>query len=971
MTTRSGVHSGLRALLAIALLAGSVLSSPVTVQAPSEVERVAEDVVQAWKKQDSAALEELARKAWPRPWLVADLLWFREQEEAATSLARAAQDSIANPLQKYLGTLPVPLGPEFRDALERLHRAQSMRERDGALAHMESLGLAPSPVQLIHATCLAGELVRNHDLDASLAAYESAVVMARAVNWLGGEADALRGAGLTARRLPDGPNRALGYWSRASELSEQLGDELSMALNLFYIGNAHGESGRLRPALSALSRAHRVFQDRRDPRQVRVLLSLALVHARRGNPGKALDAYREVVRLTREDANPRLRAGTLLGMAEVQGQLGDIEASRASARDALRLFEHLKNQRGVARAHGVIGLSFEREGSYDDALSHLRSAFSAFEAIDDTTQTTVALTNLALLEMHSGQLREAEEHQRRALELAVEGADLWLQANAHFHLGRILCRAGRYDEARESDETLLRIGSELESARLLMRGHLNTANRLLDQGHYEEAIVAARRATAYTERFVTGLVLEEDARARDHRAEVYEIGQRAALGAGNPAALLQMLEEGRTRALVNSLGGRESLSEIELPPDLIARRERAEEAERESLRAWRTIGQDDPEASKEARRTLEEAREELREIDAEIESQDSVFIKPPSMKELRRTLDSDEALIFYLLLDPAATALVITAEEARIVPIGSSAEIADLCEELHATVRVARGVPVEASKASDAEPARIEALRELLLIPLELPKEVKRLLVSPDGPLARVPFVLVAPDHEVVYVPSGTTYHLLEERHEERGEDVLALGDPDYTERGDIASLPGTRAEARAIGDRTILGEDATEETLITELQREKPWRSVHLACHGFVDLAEPRESELALTPSDGSDGRLTVLEVFELPLRTDLVVLSACQTGVGKIYGAEGVFGFTRAFMSAGAPRVVVSLWRVDDEATQALMVRLYELWNPKDSEGLPLATALKQAQEYVRSQPRWQAPAYWAAWQLWGLPE
>ncbi|MHC4959198.1 MAG: CHAT domain-containing protein [Planctomycetota bacterium] len=109
-------------------------------------------------------------------------------------------------------------------------------------------------------------------------------------------------------------------------------------------------------------------------------------------------------------------------------------------------------------------------------------------------------------------------------------------------------------------------------------------------------------------------------------------------------------------------------------------------------------------------------------------------------------------------------------------------------------------------------------------------------------------------------------------------------------------------------------------------------------------------------------------------PVRADLVVLSACETGVGKAYEAEGVIGFTRAFMVAGAPRVIVSLWKVDDKATQALMVKFYGLWNPASAEatagkgGLEAAAALRAAQRHVASQGKWRHPRYWAAWQLWG---
>jgi CHAT domain-containing protein len=123
--------------------------------------------------------------------------------------------------------------------------------------------------------------------------------------------------------------------------------------------------------------------------------------------------------------------------------------------------------------------------------------------------------------------------------------------------------------------------------------------------------------------------------------------------------------------------------------------------------------------------------------------------------------------------------------------------------------------------------------------------------------------------------------------------------------------------------------------------------------------------SSLALSPSGDDDGFLTALEVFRLRCPADLVVLSACETGKGKVYRAEGIIGLTRAFMLAGAPRVLVSLWKVDDEATAALMGRFYEAWR----KGVPTARALREAQEFVRGQEKWRHPRFWAAWSLWGL--
>jgi len=161
----------------------------------------------------------------------------------------------------------------------------------------------------------------------------------------------------------------------------------------------------------------------------------------------------------------------------------------------------------------------------------------------------------------------------------------------------------------------------------------------------------------------------------------------------------------------------------------------------------------------------------------------------------------------------------------------------------------------------------------------------------------------------------------------------------------------------------------------------ERPrWRAVHLACHGLVDAERPLRSSLAITPDAADDGLLEAHEILRTRIRADLVVLSACETGRGRIVAGEGLVGLSRAFMAAGAPRVVASLWKVDDRATAALMVRFYALWKgggegtADDASGLPAAAALRQAQAFVRDHPdhpEWKHPFYWAAWVLWGLPD
>jgi CHAT domain-containing protein len=215
---------------------------------------------------------------------------------------------------------------------------------------------------------------------------------------------------------------------------------------------------------------------------------------------------------------------------------------------------------------------------------------------------------------------------------------------------------------------------------------------------------------------------------------------------------------------------------------------------------------------------------------------------------------------------------------------------------------------------------------------------------------------------------------------------VLAVGDPDYdvgrtaetaqqgAADGSVARgrmtlrrLPATGDEARAVGDVVLTRGAATESGFWAALAQRPRWRAVHIAAHGLADTGQELRSGIALTPSAQDDGLLSVLDVYRAGVNADLVVLSGCDTGMGRHLATDGYFGLSQAFLLAGAPRVLVSLWPVDDRATAALMTHFHASFR----KGTPAARALREAQDAVRATPGWEHPSYWAAWVLWGLAE
>jgi len=397
-------------------------------------------------------------------------------------------------------------------------------------------------------------------------------------------------------------------------------------------------------------------------------------------------------------------------------------------------------------------------------------------------------------------------------------------------------------------------------------------------------------------------------------------------------------------------------------------------------RLERALRRGDRDAARAARAAVDEANRSLLDAVSRIRRAakrpaDIWYPQAATLAEIQAALAPDEALVLYGLLAKKALALVVRRSHARLVDLGATSEIETATKVAVPARAGARGVRVVPRTARDWDP---NPLRARVFAPLGLGEETKRILVSPDGKLAYVPFALVAGGREVVYVPSGTTYRLLREDAARTGRGVLALGNPDYEtarnrrtsdalhRRASFEPLPASGAEAQAVGDVVLLGGEASEGSLRRAIARRPRWSAIHLACHGLIDADRPLLSSLVLASGEGDDGLLTAYEVFQLRLPADLVVLSACETALGKSYRAEGAVGFNRAFMVASGPRVIVSLWKVDDDATRALMVKFYELWKTK-----PTATALREGQEFVAAQKKWSHPYFWAAWQLWGLPD
>jgi hypothetical protein len=611
----------------------------------------------------------------------------------------------------------------------------------------------------------------------------------------------------------------------------------------------------------------------------------------------------------------------------------------------------------------------------EEALRRLGEAQAAFQALGDRSAEAAVLLNVG--EIHKDERRpgEALECYREAVQLA-EGNPLML-TYAYTQIGEAELAQGRAAEAAAAYRLASGSAQAVRDLSLLVVVEMGLAQVALRRNEAAGAWEHARSGLTLLERMTRGLAHEEEAlaRAETTRAELFAAAVRAAVALGDEALLCEAIERSRAVALLRAMGARATTRD--LTPALREEEERARldlaaarARQAEAYRAGNLRG------IREAGKAVEQAEERfeawLRRIERDARRADGTTAPPVlPLDGIRAGLLAGEVLVLYAILPDAAHALVVGKEGARRVPL---ADPRGACDALAAQDPRAGVEQVNGALA---------LLRSLLVEPLGLGDGAKKLLVSPDGPLARIPWPLLVPDGvSVGLVPSGSSLALLRERKGGRGDAVLALGDPAYGERGSavevyaggvpLARLPQGRAEIDAItreGDVRLLGAAATEAGLRRALEQRKEWRAVHLACHGIVNAGNPALSALALTPGGGDDGFLTALEISALPLDSGLAVLSACDTGRGRHAAGEGFLGLARAFTVAGPRRVLVSLWPVDDEATRALMARLYQEWR---TNGRPLDAALRAAQDHVRTaRSAWAHPYYWGAWVLWGPPE
>ncbi|MEM7048857.1 MAG: CHAT domain-containing tetratricopeptide repeat protein [Acidobacteriota bacterium] len=828
----------------------------------------------------------------------------------------------------------------------------------------------------------------------------------------------------------DRPSQAIALYERARQVFDAAGQEVFAADSINHMATAEHALGHWEKAASLLEAILPVYiRHQHREGEAASLASLSAIHEQLGRPQDALAASHRAIALAAAGSNRHVEATAQRNLGVLLRNLGDLDHARTAFDAALAIERDIGWRDGEAQSLAEIGALEHRRGNLETAISTLDQALKLARQADSRRVMLWTLHNLGNALGDAGETQQALDHLTEALQIGRERQDR-SEADILLRMGSLETDRGRAAAARRHFKDALdrfrRLGHRDGESRALLalaedlrrRGDLTSAHRQVESAitildSTRRRLVRPDRRAAFAASKALAYELRVALRMEIHHQSPEAGWDRRAFEA-HEAARARSLRE----TLVASRGG--NAEEFAEGPRGDRLRRAIRELEALEAQRLRHRRQGAPETA-DLDHEIAAAVDRYRDLQAELRQQYrrvSLLDAPPpvTVEQLQEELLDDRTVVLeFALGEPVSYAWLIAKDRFESFRLPSRQQIEERAQELHGLLSRShrRGVPAQAEISA-------RRLSNDLLAPLQGGLDGhQRLVLVADGALAYIPFGLLTPPaeagrptalgerHEILAVPSlGVLRELRRPRSRRMGTRVAVIADPVFAPRDErvaqqnresssqeepwrmaslerssrdldldrLGRLPFSRREALAIAallekDERFLALDFDASLATVEAGLLRGHEIVHFATHTLVNSRHPELSGLVLSLVDPvgrpQAGFLRAHSIAELDLDAELVVLSGCQTALGKAVRGEGLLGLTRAFMHAGAPRVVVSLWDVSDEATAQLMTRFYRALL---EERLPVAAALRQAQQEMRREKRWSAPYYWAGFVVQG---
>ncbi|MEC4887927.1 MAG: tetratricopeptide repeat protein [Scytonema sp. PMC 1070.18] len=829
------------------------------------------------------------------------------------------------------------------------------------------------------------------DYPKAIGYFEQALKIGKEIGNRGGIASSLRNLGIAYSSLGDYP-KAIDYHQQSLIIFKKIGNPSGIANSLANLGDAYYGLGNYPKAINYHQQSLEISQQIPYPKgAANSLNSLGSVYDKLGNYRKAIDYHKQSLKISQKIQNRPGIANSLGNLGNAYDSLGDYRTAIKCHEQSLTIKKQISNRSGVANSLNNLGVVYYNLGNYSKAIKYHEQSLIINQQISNSLGIADSLNNLGNAYYSLRDYPKAIDCYQRSLKINQQIQNRWGIANSLINLGNTYYSLKGYPKAIDYQQQALKINQQIQNRWGIANSLGNLGNAYDGLGNYRKAIDYYQQSLvifkeignpsgianslnnlggAYQEleeyesakeNLYQAIAIWEDIRKMllnrdsdkisifEQQARTYLLLQEVLVAQNQPLQALEISERGRNRALVEIL--------------------------------WRQLSQ------------IPEKK----------------LIPPtPNLTEIQQIAQQQNATLvqYSIVYDNQLYIWVIPPQgkiKFRNVPLPKDIPLKQLVKitrekQLNARGRNSNNSPVKQENCTDC----LKQLHQLLIKPIAdlLPNnEQQRVIFIPHQELFSVPFVALQNEenkyliekHTILTAPSIQALDLSQQNKRVQknssanifpGNQSLIVGNPTMPkdkvgkDSKPLKQLPGAEEEAKNIaqmlGTKAIIGNQATESAIVEKMASAK---LIHLATHGLLDGTNAIGSPgaIALARDVNNDGFLTTSEIMErfgLPgksrLQADLVVLSACDTGRGDIK-AEGIIGLSRAFIASGVPTLVVSLWKVPDDATTSLMTKFYKnIYKGKFDK----ATAMREAMLTMINDDD-PDPKNWAAFTVIGKAE
>jgi CHAT domain-containing protein/Flp pilus assembly protein TadD len=790
---------------------------------------------------------------------------------------------------------------------------------------------------------------------------------------------------------------AINTLNQSLEIRRQLNIRPDEADTLSTLGYIYFSLGAYDSSLDTYQKALSIFQDigkRSD--EITALQDMGTVYRKLKNYPESLKLYQQAFLIAETTGNCLEAARSKFRISQVYLDTGNDQQAITSSNEALAIAEKLEvietKLLMQATVNNVLAKAKLKQKNYPEALEYAQKAQSLAQQSRFPTVEAIVFTTLAEVYVALKQPQKAIQTYRDQLVLYQTLSWQPEKSQTLYDLAKLERKEGDLKAALSSISEAIDIVENIRQE--IVNPELKTSFFATKQDYYALKIDIL-------------MDLHQQDPTQGYNAQAFDTSERS-----------------RARTLLELLN--ESNADIRqgVDPKLLDQENALKDKTTALEKQWSELINKNPTEQQKAF-----FQQERKNLLAQYQAiQDTIRAKSPKYAALKypqpltlaqvqqQILDPETALLQYSLGEEKSYLWIITKNGFTSHILPAQKEIETAARELLNAIQYGKDDTANINQAANQ-------LSQLVLTPAAKLKQ-KRLVIVPDGVLSYVPFATLTLNnqplinqHELVNLPSSSSIALIRQETQNRKpapKTLAILADPIFSaddqrlktpqkrpisptnpdlnqlainrvtktlkksravgDNNQFTRLPGTRQEAQAIlallpKTETIVAFDEQANLNLAINPQLSQYRMLHLATHGVFNGQDPAYSGIILSLVDAQgtpiNGFLRLNEIFNLNLPAELVVLSACETGLGQEIKGEGLVGLTRGFMYAGTPRVLVSLWQVDDQATAEMMTRFYKLILEKK---LPPAQALREAQLQMQNETEWKSPYYWSAFILQG---